>query len=549
MGNINLKIDNRDCFFPEGTTILEACEHMRILLPSLYYLKDVVCHDTSGICVVEIEGEDELAVASDYAVKEGIHVHTETPRVVEARVKALKDILAIHNKDCRHCRRTGNCELQELFRKYLVYEEREKEIKTEDIDGSLPYIVRDSSKCIRCGRCVTICQQIQGVHAIEMQGSGLSGRVVAQGGKGLSETNCVNCGQCVAVCPVGALYEKDDTDGIFRDINNPDKFVVAQVAPAVRAALGEMFKFPIGIDVESRIPAAIRSIGFDKAFDTEFGADLTIVEEATELIDRVKNDGVLPMITSCCPGWIKYCEQYYPEMLPHLSSCKSPHMMFGKVVKTYYAELLNKNSEDIVVVSIMPCTAKKFEISREEMDGVDYAITTREFSRMLKKAKVHFEALEKEDFDVPLGEGTGAAVIFGSTGGVMEAALRTARDWAPEAELKTTVVSGLENAKKLLEDIKSGKADYQFIEVMACPGGCVNGGGQPQQPVLAQDKRNLKEYRGAALKKNDENCVVRKSHENPAVIKLYKDYIGEYGGERAHELLHTTYHARELVKE
>ena len=417
-----------------------------------------------------------------------------------------------------------------------------------------------------------MCENIQSIGALKTDGDGFNAVVFPAEEKGLSATNCVNCGQCIEACPTGALRAQDDTDRVFAALADPDKFVVAQTAPSVRVALGEAFDFPLGVDVEGRLAAALRELGFNKVFDTKFGADLTIVEEAYEFIERLQNGGTLPMITSCCPGWIKFCEQEFPDMLQHLSSCKSPQQMFGAATKSYYAQKKGINKENIVVVSIMPCTAKKFEIGRDDENGagvpdVDISITTRELARMLIKAEIQFEAMPFEDFDQPLGLGSGAGVIFGATGGVMEAALRTASEKLSGEELqslnfkevrgiagikeatycikgetlKVAVVSGLGNARYLLNKVKKGEADYQFIEIMACPGGCVNGGGQPVQTSGVRVKNDLRAVRGQALYQNDESSAIRKSHENPAIIEMYDTYLSAPGSEIAHELLHTTY--------
>ena len=422
--------------------------------------------------------------------------------------------------------------------------------KLEPWDTSSVVLIRDNNKCIKCKRCINVCAKVQAVSAIVATGEGLDTVVQPSSPAGLAAASCVNCGQCVAVCPVGALTEKTAIDAVKEEIANPNKKVFVQVAPAVRAALGEAFEFNLGVDVEGRIAGALRDLGFDKVFDTKVAADLTIIEEANELIDRVQNGGVLPMFTSCCPAWVKYAEHFYPEMLPNLSSCKAPHTMFGAVLKSYYAEKEGLNKEDIVVVSVMPCTAKKFEITREDMDGagvpdVDYVLTTNELAKMIKDAELRFEFYSNKDkFDDPFNCGTGAGVIFGRTGGVMEAALRTAADKLPGVEIKTAVVSGLAEANELLKKIKSGEWDVQFVEVMACPGGCVNGGGQPHQDAKTRLLNDIPKIRKAALDANDEKCEIRKSHEDPAMIKLYEEYMGEPGGERAHKLLHTTYKIR-----
>lgn len=547
---IGIKFNGRDYSVSKGITILAAAqetqklkqEFRQVELPTLYYLKGVNDIDDSGVCVVEVDGE--LVNASTTRIKDGMEILTNSEKVIAARKDALSKILAIHNRDCLHCLRSTSCELQSLLHEYGFTDEPElSRDNLEEIDTSSMVLVRDNNKCIRCKRCVNVCAKAQAVSAIACTGDGLDAVIAPSSPKGLAAASCVNCGQCIAVCPVGALTEKDETAAVWAALDNPNKVVVAQVAPAVRAALGESFEFPIGVDVEGRLPAALRKLGFDKVFDTKLAADLTIMEEVNELVERVKNGGVLPMITSCCPGWIKYAEHFYPDMLDNISTCKSPQQMLGSVIKSYYAKKAGLDKDSIVVVSIMPCVAKKFERARPELEGdVDIAITTRELARILRDAEIQLEAMPNEEFDSPLGTGTGAGVIFGNAGGVMEAALRTAKDSG--VSVKTATVSGLANANALLTKIKSGEADYDFIEIMACPGGCVNGGGQPHQPASVCAKLNVPAERSCALKRNDEGSAVRKSHENPQVTELYDSFLGKAGGEKAHELLHTTYSKR-----
>lgn len=578
MKTVDFKINGYDYTMKQGITILDASfeslkfqrEFMQQPIPTLYYLKGVVDVDNSGVCVVEVNGE--IVNASTTRIKEGMEILTRTPAVMAARKEALAGILARHNKSCIYCNRSTSCELQNLLHEYGFT--NEPELPEEDfteVDTSSVVLVRNNNKCIRCGRCINVCAKMQAVSAICATGTGLDMEVTPSSPKGLAAASCVNCGQCVAVCPVGALTEKDSTVEVYAALADPSKHVVVQVAPAVRAALGEAFEFPIGVDVEGRIAVALRKLGFDQVFDTKFSADLVIMEEANEFLDRFQNNGVLPMMTSCCPGWVKYAEHFYPDMLDNLSTCKSPQQMFGAVTKSYYAEKMGFDPKDIVVVSVMPCVAKKFELSRPEMNGdVDISITTNELARMIRKAEIQLEALPSEQFDAPLGLGTGAGVIFGVTGGVMEAALRTAvekltgeklidleftavrgMNGVKEASydvngttLKVAVVSGLANANALLTRIKNGEADYHFVEVMACPGGCVNGGGQPHQTAAVRALTNVPAERAAALYHNDANSDFRKSHENPAVTELYETYLGEPGSEKAHHLLHTGYHAR-----
>ena len=578
MNKISIKFNGGEYSVPRGITILAAAqetqklfqEFRQVQIPTLYYLKGINNTDESGVCVVEVNGE--LVNASTTRVKDGMEIFTKTEKVIAARKEALAKILAVHDRDCVNCARTANCELQELLHTYgFTNEPTLPKADYVEKDVSSMVLVRDNNKCIKCGRCIDVCAKVQAVSAITATGEGLEMTVTPSSPKGLAASSCVNCGQCVAVCPVGALTEKYSIDEVNAALADPAKYVVVQVAPAVRAALGENFEFPIGVDVEGKIAAALRELGFDKVFDTKFAADLCIMEEANELIERIENDGVLPLITSCCPAWVKYAEHFYPDMLDNLSTCKSPQQMFGAIAKSYYAEKLGKSKEDIVVVSVMPCVAKKFELTRPEMAGdVDYSITTNELAVMMKEAGIQLEAMPFEQFDAPMGIGTGAGVIFGATGGVMEAALRTAvekmtgeelaaldftevrgMNGVKEAsyevggeEVKVAVVSGLANANALLTRIKNGEADYQMVEVMACPGGCVNGGGQPHQPAGVRALVNVPAERAAALYKNDTQSAVRKSHENEAVAELYNTYLGQPGSEKAHELLHTVYHKR-----
>ena len=576
MGTVTLKVNGVEITAQEGKTVLQAVQEANIRyaevdIPTLYYLKGVQERDDSGVCVVEVSGREGLVQAWDCPVSEGMEVYTETEAAVAARKEALKQILAIHDHACTSCTRTGNCELQTLLRRYHIQEPDGSGRLREEIDRR-SIIVRDYNKCIRCRRCVAACEGIQGIGAIRAVGEGLGAVIEPVSEAGLSATKCVNCGQCISVCPVGALTERDNTGELLAALRDPKKFVLVQAAPAVRAALGEEFGFPVGVDVEGRLAAALRELGFDRVFDTKFGADLTIMEETGEFLERLQSGGVLPMMTSCCPGWIKFCEHEFPDMLDHLSSCKSPQQMFGAVAKSWYAEQLGMAKEDIVVVSVMPCTAKKFELGREDENGagaqdVDISITTRELARMLKQAEIQLEAMPNEDFDRPLGLGTGAGVIFGATGGVMEAALRTAVEkltGEPLPELaftgvrglagikeasyevsgktiKVAVASGLANARALMEKVRAGEADYQFIEVMACPGGCVNGGGQPIQVSGVRSVLDLRAARAQALYENDAGSALRKSHDNPAIKELYDTCLGRPGSEKAHQLLHTTY--------
>ena len=579
MGDITIKINGMDVTAPAGSTILEAARLAHIEIPTVCYLKEINEIGACRMCVVEVKGARTLVTACVYPINEGMEVWTNTPKVVESRKKTLQLLLSNHRKECLSCVRSGNCELQQLCRDLGVTDEHkyDGEMLESVIDTSAAHMIRDNSKCILCRRCVAVCEKVQGIGVIGANERGFKTYIGSAFDMGLGETSCVSCGQCIAVCPTGALREKDYIDEVLEAIADPEKYVCVQTAPAVRAALGEEFGYPMGTDVEGKMAAALRRIGFDKVFDTDFSADLTIMEEAHEFLDRVQNGGVLPMITSCSPGWIKYCEHYFPDMTENLSSCKSPQQMFGAVLKTYYAEKMGIDPKNIVSVSIMPCTAKKFEIGRPDQSAagvpdVDYAMTTRELARMIKRLGIRFNELPDEGFDDPLGESTGAAVIFGATGGVMEAALRTAVETLTGEELpnpdfvdvrgtkgikeasynvagmdvKVAVASGLGNARELLEKVKSGEADYHFIEIMGCPGGCVNGGGQPQVSGSVRNTVDVQGIRAKVLYDNDAAKTIRKSHENPSIKKVYEEYFGEPGSHKAHEVLHTTYVKRSV---
>ena len=580
METITLKINGIEVTAPKGSTILEAARLASIEIPTLCFLKDINEIGACRVCVVEL-GNGRIVTSCVYPAEDGMEVFTDTPRVRESRKTTIELLLSNHNRSCLSCVRSGNCELQTLARELGVDDEGYYDgIKTKsEIDTSAIHMVRDNSKCILCRRCVAVCEKYQSVSVIGANNRGFDTCIGSPFEMGLGDTACINCGQCIAVCPTGALYETDFTEEVFAAIADPAKHVVVQTAPAVRAALGEEFGMPIGTDVEGKMAASLRRLGFDAVFDVDFGADLTIMEEANELLDRVKNGGVLPMITSCSPGWVKFCETYFPDMIENVSSCKSPQTMQGAIIKSYYAEKKGIDPKDIVVVSVMPCTAKKFEIKRDHEDGtgypdVDYVITTRELARMIKKARINFATLPNENFDSPLGESTGAAVIFGATGGVMEAALRTAVETITgetlerpdfvevrgtkgikEAsynvggmEINVAVASGLANARELLNMVKRGEKNYTFIEIMACPGGCVNGGGQPQQPGYVRNTVDIRALRAGALYRNDEAKAIRKSHENPEIIKLYDEYLGKPGSHKAHTLLHTEYVKRKINK-
>lgn len=579
MENINLKINGLDVSAPAGSTILEAAHLAGIKIPTLCYLKDINEIGACRMCVVEVKGARNLVAACVHPINEGMEVYTNTPKLIKSRKRTLQLLLSNHDKKCLSCVRSGNCELQALCQEYGVEDADyyAGEMQHHELDTSAAHMVRDNNKCILCRRCVAVCEKVQGIGVIGPNNRGFATLIGSPFGMGLGETSCVSCGQCITACPTGALYEKDYTDQIIDAIADPDKYVVVQTAPSVRAALGEEFGYPMGTDVEGKMAAALRRLGFDKVFDTDWGADLTIMEEANELIERIQNGGVLPMITSCSPGWIKYCEHYFPDMTENLSSCKSPQQMFGAMLKTYFAEKEGIDPKKIVSVSVMPCTAKKFEIGRDDQNAagvpdVDIAITTRELARLIKRCGIQFRALPDEPFDNPMGESSGAGVIFGATGGVMEAALRTAVERLTGEELKSldfmevrgiagvkeasydvaglhmkvAVASGLNNARRLLEKVKSGEADYQFIEIMGCPGGCVNGGGQPQVPADVRNFTDVQGIRASVLYKNDANKAIRKSHENPEIKKLYDEYLGYPGSEKAHHTLHTTFVKRTI---
>ena len=572
---INLKINGMDVSVPAGTTILEAAREIGIEIPTLCFMKEMNEIGACRICVVEAnEGRGFRIVASCvYPVTEGMEVKTNSKAVIEARKMTLELLLSTHDRKCLSCVRSGNCEFQKLCNDYGIEDESkfDGDKPHYELDKTSPHMIRDNNKCVLCRRCVAACHA-QHVGVIGANDRGIDTNVACAFEKGLGATGCVSCGQCIISCPTGALTEKDDTDKVIDAINDPEKVVIVQTAPAVRAALGEEFGLPIGTGVEGKMVAALRRLGFDKVFDTDVAADLTIMEEGTEFIDRVKNGGVLPMITSCSPGWINFCEMYHPNMIPNLSSCKSPQQMFGAVLKTYYAEKHGIDPKNIVSVSVMPCTAKKYEILRDDENAagvpdLDITITTRELARMIKKARIEFTKLPDEQFDSPLGEATGAGVIFGATGGVMEAALRTVAeilegktienveytavrgtDAIKEATLNVAgmdvnicVVSGLDAAHKVLTAVENGEKNSHFIEIMCCPGGCVNGGGQPIQPNAVRQTVDIKALRAKALYSYDAANAKRKSHESPVIKALYDEYFEKPGSHKAHKILHTSY--------
>lgn len=580
MEMVNIKINNMPLSVPKGISILEAARTAGIEIPTLCYLKKINEIGACRICMVEVKGARSLVTACVYPVNEGMEIFTNTERVRKSRKTTLELILSTHDRKCLSCIRSGTCELQQLCKEFGVDDEGRFDgaNPVHEYDDSAIHMIRDNGKCILCRRCVAACQA-QHISVIGANARGFDTHIGSAFEKPLDSVACVSCGQCIVNCPTGAIYEKDDTAKVLEAINNPEKFVVVHTAPSIRVTLGECFGMHIGTNVQGKMVAALRRLGFDKVFDTDFGADLTIVEEANEFLGRVQNGGVLPMITSCSPGWIKYCEHYYPDMLDHLSSCKSPQQMSGAVIKTWYAEKMGIDPKDIVVVGIMPCTAKKFETKRDDQSAsgypdVDYSLTTRELGRMIESAGIYFKHLPDEEFDNPLGDSTGAAVIFGATGGVMEAALRTAVEKLSGEELKSLdftevrgtegikeasytvngmevkvcVVSGLANANTIMEKVKNGTADYHFIEIMGCPGGCVNGGGQPIQHAVVRNFVDLRARRAAALYEADKDMPLRKSHESEAVKRLYAEFLGEPGSHKAHEVLHTSYVARPKYK-
>ncbi|MBD3384716.1 ferredoxin [candidate division KSB1 bacterium] len=575
MANINLTIDGIPVSVPQGTTVLEAAEKVNIKIPRLCYHPDLPPVSACRLCVVDIKGDRLLRTACSWKCQDGMEVSTRTPHVRDARKMALELLLSRHPMLCTECVRNGSCELQEIANQFGI---REISFKYNERKGDKDYssaaVVRDPSKCILCRRCVQTCELVQSVSAIGMEGRGYDVWVDTPFNEGLNDIACVACGQCIDRCPVGALYENSHINQVWVALDDPKKHVIVQTAPAVRVAIGEEFGMPPGGLVTNQMVAALRRIGFDKVFDTDFTADLTIMEEGHELLGRIKEGGTLPLLTSCSPGWVNFIEHFYPSLLPHVSSCKSPQQMFGALAKTYYAEKEGINPEDIYVVSIMPCTAKKQEAGRSEMSSsgyqdVDAVLTTREAAVMMKQVGIELPQLDDDEYDEPLGISTGAGVIFGATGGVMEAALRTVYEVVTEKKLenvdikvvrgiqgireaeidlngtkvKAAVAHGLANARELMDKIVKGEADYHFIEIMACPGGCLGGGGQP-----IPTSEEIRKKRAEAIYKADKGLSMRKSHENPAVLQLYKEFLGEPNSHKAHELLHTHYKGKEIYK-
>ena len=571
---VTLKINDIPVTVPEGTSVLEAARSAGIKVPSLCYLKDVNEIGACRICVVEVKGAKSLVASCVYPVSEGMEVQTNTEKVRHSRQLTLELILSNHRMDCLTCARNAHCELRELAAELGIDAVRyANDELLPRIEDSAPHLVRDNSKCVLCRRCTAVCRTTQEVGVIGPNDRGFATHIGCAFDRDLAEVDCVSCGQCIVACPTGALSEKDDTAKVWAALNDPAKHVVVGPAPSVRVTLGECFGLPIGANVEGKMVTALRRLGFDRVFDVDNGADFTIMEEGTEFLERIQEGGALPMITSCSPGWIRYCEQHHPDMLPHLSTCKSPQQMFGSLVKSYYAEKMGIDPKDIVVVSVMPCTAKKYEVRREEQrmaNGcmpVDVSITTRELARMIQRAGLLFDHLPEGQFDPMLGLSTGASVIFGASGGVMEAALRTVVETLTGGEMaplefrevrgmkgikeavyelpgrtvRVCAASGLHNAKMVLDGVKNGTMQYDFIEFMACPGGCINGGGQPLQPAIVRSFTDIPALRAAALYQQDEAMPIRKSHENPVLQTVYQDYLGKPGGHKAHELLHCTY--------
>jgi len=577
---VNIKINGADYSVPYGTTVLEACRQAGIEIPTLCYLKDVNEIGACRLCLVEVVGARGLVTSCVYPIeREGTEILTNTAKVQAARKMNIQLVLSAHEKKCLSCIRSKTCELQKYALDYGVEEDYFKPAKTESLplETTGPSIVRDPNKCILCRRCVGACNRVQGIGAIGMQNRGYDTVVGCAFEQNLTDTTCINCGQCIVSCPVGALYEKDDTDKIREALNDPTKHVAICCAPSVRAQIGECFGYEPGTDCEGKMVAALKRLGFDGVYDMNFTADLTIMEEATELLGRIQNGGTLPMITSCSPGWIKYCEHYFPEMIDNLSTCKSPQQMFGAIYKAFFCKKMGVDPEDVVFVSAIPCTAKKFEVGRDgqsndDLQNVDIAVTTRELGRMIESAGINFKMLPDESFDTPIDIGSGAGVIFGATGGVMEAALRTAAEVIlgttlekvefedvrgvegvkfaqyklGDMTVRVAVASGTANAAKLLRGIQSGEYQADFIEIMACPGGCVNGGGQPIQPASVRNSMDLRAVRAKILYDADKNLPYRKSHENPIIKLVYDEFLGEPNSHKAHELLHTHYVKRSL---
>ena len=575
MDMIKMKINNIPVEVPGGITILEAAKYANIEIPTLCYLKGLNEIGACRICLVEVKGGRSLAAACVFPVADGMEVQTNTPEIRESRRHTLELIVSDHDRQCLSCVRSGNCQLQKLCTDYGIDENLFQGLRHEHkIDDESVSIVRDNNKCVLCKRCISACAETQSVSVIDSIDRGFRTHIACAFNHSLNEAPCVYCGQCIVACPTGALQDKDDTAKVFDAINDPNKKVFVFAAPSIRVTLGEAFDMPIGTNTVGKMTAALKRLGFDGVYDMNFTADLTIMEEAHEFLDRVKNGGKLPIITSCSPGWVKFCEHNYPELTENLSSCKSPQQMFGAVLKTYFAEKNGIDPKDMVVVSVVPCTAKKFEIGREDqstngIQNVDIAITTRELARMIKADGIDYENLVDEAFDNPFGVASGAGLIFGSTGGVLEAALRTASHWLDESfdvvdfkevrgpkevrratykiagmDVKVAVACGLANARELLDAVKEGKEDFHMIEIMACPGGCINGGGQPFLSDTVRNNVDVVGLRRNAIYSSDEKNEIRKSYENPEIKKIYEEFFGAPGSKKAHDLLHTSFKKR-----
>lgn len=575
MDMVKLTIDNLPVEVPKGTTVLEASRLVGIEIPTLCFLKDVNNPASCRVCLVE--AGPKLIASCTLVAEEGMNIKTSTKRVKDARKTSVELLLSNHKRECTTCSRSENCELQKVAKDLNIRDIRYEGEKTKcPIDDSSTSVVRDAEKCILCGRCISTCGNVQTVNAIGWSGRGFNTKVATAYDKPLEESVCVNCGQCIMACPVGALHEKENIKDVWKVLNDPDKYVVIQTAPAIRVAIGEEFGLPIGTRATGKMVAALRKLGFKKVFDTDFAADLTIMEEGTELLHRLASGKDLPLMTSCCPGWVKFAEHFYPDMLNNLSTCKSPSEMEGALIKSYFAGKMNIDPKKIVVVSIMPCVGKKFSSTRPEMgvegtQDIDIVLTTREAAEMIKEQGIDFVNLKDEQFDNPFGEGTGAGVIFGTTGGVTEAALRTIFEITSGKDLENVefsvvrgetgikeaavtlpdgrvvnaaVAHGLGNARKVLEMVKSGEKKYDFIEMMACPGGCVTGGGQPIVNAKIREKIDVRAERAKAIYAEDVALPLRKSHKNPEIIKIYDEYLKEPGSHLSHKLLHTHYEKR-----
>ena len=572
MDMVNIKINNVSLQVPDGITILEAAKYANIMIPTLCYMKGLCEIGACRICLAEVKGGRSLVASCVYPVFEGMEVQTNTPAIMESRKHTLELIVSDHKRECLSCVRSGSCQLQTLCHDYGVDENIFKGLTYNyEIDDRSPSLVRDNTKCVLCRRCIAACSNQQSVSVIDAVYRGFKTNISCAFGHSLNDAPCVLCGQCIVVCPTGALTEKDDTKKVRDALADPDKKVFVFTAPAIRVTLGEAFDMPLGSIVTGKLAAALKRMGFDGVYDMTLTADLTIMEEAHEFLERVKSGGKLPLITSCSPGWVKFCEHYFPEFTENLSSCKSPQQMFGAVLKTYFAEKNNLDPKDVFVVSVIPCVTKKYELGRDDqaaagVPDVDAAITTRELARMIKADGIDFAKLQDEEFENPFGTGSGAGVIFGATGGVLEASLRTASHWLDEnfevvnfnevrgpagirratykiagMDVNVAAASGLANARELLNAVKSGEEELHMIEIMACPGGCINSGGQPNQSDTVRNNVDLVAARTKAIYEADEGLPLRKSFENPDVKRIYDDYLGVPGSERAHEVLHTTY--------